>query len=63
MKWALLAVALSQTGCYYLAQAGGQLDILWHREAIGEVLKREGLSERDRAKLGLVREARSSARP
>ena len=51
MKWALLAVALSQTGCYYLAQAGGQLDILWHREAIGEVLKREGLSERDRAKL------------
>jgi predicted aminopeptidase len=58
MRAAAIAIAISQAGCYYLAQAGGQLDILWHRQPVDEVLKREGLTVRERGKLARVRDAK-----
>ncbi len=49
---------LGLCSCYYLAQAGGQLDILAHRQPIGDILQGRQLSDEDARKLTLVADAK-----
>lgn len=53
-----LSSLLFLSGCYYLSQAAGQIEILFGREDIGEVLEAGRLSGDQARKLRLVGEAR-----
>jgi predicted aminopeptidase len=57
----LIAVALSQSACYYVQAARGQYDVLARAEPIDEVLAAEDTPDRLARQLELVQEARQFA--
>ena len=57
----LIAVALSQSACYYVQAARGQYDVLQRAEPIDEVLAAESTPDELARRLALVQEARQFA--